>query len=67
MEQKNPKNPVRIELTEEQRKQLLEQTGQDVDAVELNIEPLEERIAPRSIGTFFLTCSQTDPTTRSPQ
>ena len=53
MEQKNPKNPVRIELTEEQRKQLLEQTGQDVDAVELNIEPLEERIAPRSIGTFF--------------
>jgi hypothetical protein len=53
MEQKNPKNTVRIELTEEQRKQLREQTGQDVDSVELTVEQLEDRIAPRSIGTFF--------------
>ena len=53
MEQKSPKNTVRIELTEEQRKQLREQTGQDLDTVELTVEQLEDRIAPRSIGTFF--------------
>ena len=53
MQQKNPKSTVRIELTDEQKKKLLEQTGQEVDAVELNVEPLEERIAPRSIGRFF--------------
>jgi hypothetical protein len=53
MEQKSPKNTVRIELTEEQRKQLREQTGQDVDSVELTVEQLEDRVAPRSIGTFF--------------
>jgi len=53
MEQKNQKNTVRIELTEEQRKQLREQTGQDLDTVELTVEQLEDRIAPRSIGTFF--------------
>jgi hypothetical protein len=50
---KNQNKPIRIELTEEQRKKLLEETGKDVDAVELNVEPLEERITPRSIGTFF--------------
>ncbi|MEX2281291.1 MAG: hypothetical protein WEE89_02260 [Gemmatimonadota bacterium] len=53
MDQKSSKNTVRIELTEEQKKRFREQTGQDVEAVELNIEPLEERITPRSIGTFF--------------
>ena len=53
MEQKNQKNTVRIELTEEQRKQLRDQTGQDLDTVELTVEQLEDRIAPRSIGTFF--------------
>lgn len=53
MEQKNQKNIVRIELTEEQRKKLLEVTGQEVEAVNLQIEQLEERITPRSIGTFF--------------
>jgi hypothetical protein len=53
MQHKNPKNTVRIELTEEQKKKLREQTGQEVDAVELNIESLEDRISPRSIGTFF--------------
>ena len=53
MEQKNPRNTVRIELTEEQRKQLREQTGQDLDTVELTVEQLEDRVVPRSIGTFF--------------
>ena len=52
MEQ-NPKNTVRIELTEEQKKKLLEETGQEVEAVSLKIEQLEERITPRSIVTFF--------------
>ena len=53
MDPKSSKNTVRIELTEKQKKRLREQTGQDVEAVELNIEPLEERITPRSIGRFF--------------
>ena len=53
MDQKNQKNTVRIELTEEQRKQLRDQTGQDLDTVELTVEQLEDRIAPRSVGTFF--------------
>ena len=53
MDQKGSKQTVRIELTEEQKKQLLEQTGQEVEAVEFKVEPLEERVTPRSIGTFF--------------
>jgi hypothetical protein len=39
-------NPVRVELTEEQRKKLREQTGKDAAAIEFSAEELEERIAP---------------------
>jgi len=51
--EKETKNTVRIELTDDQKKQLRDRTGQDVEAVVLRVEELEDRIAPRSIGTFF--------------
>lgn len=45
---------VRIELTEAQKKTIREQTGEDVETVELTVEEeLEQRVTPRSIGTFF--------------
>jgi hypothetical protein len=44
---------VRIELTPEQQKQLRKETGQDVESLEVEVNELEPRVAPRSIGTFF--------------
>jgi hypothetical protein len=41
------KNTVRIELTDEQKKAVREQTGQDANAIEFSVEELEQRIAPR--------------------
>ena len=52
MERKSRKS-VRIELTDEQKKQIQEETGESVDAVELKLDELEERVTPRQIGTFF--------------
>ena len=40
------KNTVRIELTEEQRRQLEQATGKQASALEFSAEELEERIAP---------------------
>jgi hypothetical protein len=37
---------IRIELTEEQKAQVKAATGKDARALELNVEELEERIAP---------------------
>ena len=42
------KNPVRIELTPEQKAKIRNATGKDAEAVELSVEELEERIAPRA-------------------
>jgi uncharacterized small protein (DUF1192 family) len=42
----SPKEPVRINLTEEQKAQIRRQTGKDAEAVEFSVEELEERIAP---------------------
>jgi hypothetical protein len=42
------KNPVRINLTEEQRQAIREQTGREAAAIEFTVEELEERIAPTS-------------------
>jgi hypothetical protein len=39
--------PVRIELTEDQKQQILEATGKDASAIELTVEELEERVSPR--------------------
>ena len=43
---KRDNETVRIELTPEQREQVKRQTGKDAVALELNVEELEERIAP---------------------
>jgi hypothetical protein len=45
-QQREPKETVRIELTEEQKKALREQTGQEATAIEFSVEELEQRIAP---------------------
>lgn len=54
MEKKTEKKTVRLELTEEQRKQIREQTGKDASAVEFKAEELEERVAPFSINSANL-------------
>ncbi len=45
------KKPIRIELTEEQKKQIQQATGKDASAIELTAEELEERVSPR-MGKF---------------
>lgn len=42
------KERIRIELTAEQKKQIKEASGEDVDAIELTAQELEDRIAPIS-------------------
>jgi hypothetical protein len=37
---------VRIQLTQPQREELKQTTGKDVEAIELRVQELEERIAP---------------------
>jgi len=37
---------IRIELTEEQRKQIKDAGGKDVAAIELTVQELEARVAP---------------------
>ena len=46
---KNDKETVRIELTPEQKQFVKRETGKDADAVELTVNELEERIAPRPV------------------
>lgn len=41
------KQPVRIQLTEEQKKQIHNATGKDAAAIELTVEELEERVSPK--------------------
>ncbi len=41
------KGQIRIELTPEQKTKVRNATGEDAEAVELSVEELEERIAPR--------------------
>ncbi len=40
------KDSFRMTLTPEQKDQVREVTGKDVDVIELSVEELEERIAP---------------------
>ena len=42
--------PVRLELTEEQKAQVKAATGKNARAIELNVEELEQRIAPANVG-----------------
>ena len=46
---KTDKEIVRIDFTPEQKHILKQETGKDADAVELTVNELEERIAPRGI------------------
>ena len=43
------KSPFRIELTPDQKAKVRNATGKDAEAVELSVEELEERIAPRKV------------------
>lgn len=42
---------VRIELTPEQKKQIKEASGEDVNAIEFTAQELEDRIAPLTFLT----------------
>jgi hypothetical protein len=48
MSNENPN--VKLELTPEQRKQILEATGKDASVIEFTVEELEDRIAPAYSG-----------------
>ena len=41
-----PKSTIKIELTPEQKEQIRKLTGQEVPAVRLALQQLEERLAP---------------------
>lgn len=43
------KNPVRLQLTDEQKQQIRQATGQDADSIEFDAEELEDRVAPAKI------------------
>jgi uncharacterized small protein (DUF1192 family) len=38
---------IKIELTDEQKAEIQKNSGKSVDAIELSVEELEQRIAPR--------------------
>jgi hypothetical protein len=40
---------IRIELTEEQKAQIREATGQEASAIELTAEELEDRVSPKTM------------------
>jgi hypothetical protein len=48
--EKKENTPVRIELTEEQRKRVREATGKDAAAIEFTVQELEDRIAPANLA-----------------
>lgn len=50
----NEPRRVRIELTEDQRRRLKAAAGTDLEAIELDLEELEERLAPWWIADTHL-------------
>lgn len=44
------KQPVKIELTDDQKKQIRDATGKDASAIELTVEELEERVSPGGLS-----------------
>ena len=50
MPNQNEKEIVRIDLSPTQKEQLKAKTGRDADAIELTVQELEERIAPKPAG-----------------
>jgi hypothetical protein len=49
MSSQNEKEVVRIDLTDEQKKQIKDATEQNAEAIELTVQELEQRIAPRAL------------------
>jgi hypothetical protein len=45
----NKNEVVRIRLTEDQKSKIQEQTGKQPESLDLTVQELEERIAPRAI------------------
>ncbi|HEX6644113.1 MAG TPA: hypothetical protein VF037_05520 [Gemmatimonadales bacterium] len=45
----NPKENVKLELTEEQKAMIRNTTGKTADSVEFSVQELEERIAPGTL------------------
>ncbi len=52
MENEKQKDVIRIDLTQPQREQVKQATGKDADAIELGVQELEQRIAPRRLAAF---------------
>lgn len=50
MDTTNPKGLVRITLTPAQTQEIKQATGREAEAIQLTIEELEQRIAPRMAG-----------------
>lgn len=46
------KKHLRINLTDEQKAQIRNATGKTAEAIELSVEELEQRIAPRTLEVF---------------
>jgi hypothetical protein len=54
----NSKDQIRIELTPEQQAMIMNATGKNAEALELDVTELEERIAPSCVkGTHFPTAT----------
>ena len=47
---KDPRKPIRIELTDEQQKQIKDEAGVQPASIEFTIDELEERVAPRRLN-----------------
>ena len=41
---------IRIELTKDQQAQIKQESGHDVQSIELGVQELEERVAPTSLS-----------------
>ena len=50
MPNQTEKDIVRIDLTSSQKEQVKARTGQNAEAIELTVQELEERIAPKLAG-----------------
>lgn len=48
-ENKKDQDVIRLDLTETQKAQVKQSTGRDAEAIELDVQTLEERIAPNAI------------------
>lgn len=44
------KEKVRIQLTDEQKRQIRQSTGKEASAIELSVEELEDRVSPGKLG-----------------